>query len=300
MKRALVLSGGGAKGAFQVGALSFLEKVGVKFDCVAGVSVGSLNGVMYSQGKLKELTEIWDNLTEDKIYKKRNFISVLWRILVNRKKSLYDGSPLRELIGNVASIKDVKIPFYFGVTSLEDGKYYSLSHEDFQNDSDFQDAIYASSLMPILWEPLELKTHFYKIKQAVDGGVRNVTPLSDIIKEFPDEIYIINCNTASIPKSDNRSIVKVAARTFMEIMLTEVIVTDLSELLMINDLILQASDFGFKLVHPKSGRELKYFKVINIEPTKKIGTPLEFTNDKISQHFAHGYELAEEAYKYLR
>lgn len=63
-KHALVLSCGGFKGAFQIGALRHLKKhwsmvnpgnPEMKFDIVAGVSVGSLNGVLTASGQFDEL-----------------------------------------------------------------------------------------------------------------------------------------------------------------------------------------------------------------------------------------------------
>ena len=68
-KFALVLSGGGFKGAFQVGALNYLkdnwnhiapEAGPMHFDIIAGVSVGALNGAMMAMGKQDELNELWD------------------------------------------------------------------------------------------------------------------------------------------------------------------------------------------------------------------------------------------------
>ncbi|MEX0274612.1 MAG: patatin-like phospholipase family protein [Flavobacteriaceae bacterium] len=68
-KYALVLSGGGFKGAFQVGALNYILnntlQIGgnptriEKFDIVTGVSVGSLNGAMIATGQLEKLNELW-------------------------------------------------------------------------------------------------------------------------------------------------------------------------------------------------------------------------------------------------
>ena len=45
--RAVVMSGGGAKGAFQVGALDYLiQDLGLDFQVIAGVSDGLLNAVV--------------------------------------------------------------------------------------------------------------------------------------------------------------------------------------------------------------------------------------------------------------
>ena len=47
---ALVLSGGGAKGAAQVGALRYLEQTGIPIDLVCGTSIGGMLGGMYAVG----------------------------------------------------------------------------------------------------------------------------------------------------------------------------------------------------------------------------------------------------------
>ena len=69
----MVLSGGGFRGAFQLGALNFLaenwatltgEQSPMKFDLIAGVSVGALNGAMMAQNKLEDLNQLWDQIAE--------------------------------------------------------------------------------------------------------------------------------------------------------------------------------------------------------------------------------------------
>lgn len=68
-KNVLVLSGGGFLGAYEAGAINYLSRnwteiTGnegeMKFDIVAGVSVGSLNGVLVAQNKLPLLNDLWD------------------------------------------------------------------------------------------------------------------------------------------------------------------------------------------------------------------------------------------------
>ena len=63
-KVAFVLSGGGAKGDFQLGALAALYEAGIRPDIICGSSVGALNGLMLAQGEsgLDELKRIWFGL----------------------------------------------------------------------------------------------------------------------------------------------------------------------------------------------------------------------------------------------
>lgn len=58
----IVLEGGGARGAYQVGAWRALKEVGVKIKGVSGASVGALNGVMICMDELEKTEEIWANM----------------------------------------------------------------------------------------------------------------------------------------------------------------------------------------------------------------------------------------------
>lgn len=73
-KTILVLSGGGFKGAFQLGALRYLrdhwhliapDGRPMHFDIIAGISVGALNGVMMAMNKLDKLEELWQQVAEN-------------------------------------------------------------------------------------------------------------------------------------------------------------------------------------------------------------------------------------------
>ena len=71
MKTGLVLSGGGAKGAYQVGVMKALLEKNVAIDCISGASIGALNGcILASAPDLKtgveRLEEVWGRLPEIK------------------------------------------------------------------------------------------------------------------------------------------------------------------------------------------------------------------------------------------
>ncbi len=71
-KYALVLSGGGFKGAFQLGVLNYMREnwhriTGedkMHFDIIAGVSVGSLNGALMAMNQLDKLNELWNFIAD--------------------------------------------------------------------------------------------------------------------------------------------------------------------------------------------------------------------------------------------
>lgn len=55
----LVLEGGGAKGAYHIGAFFALKELGYEFDAVVGTSIGALNGAMIAMGEAHKSAEVW-------------------------------------------------------------------------------------------------------------------------------------------------------------------------------------------------------------------------------------------------
>src|SRR5467141_1648201 len=101
----LVLSGGGAKGAYEAGVAAVFVERGVPIRLVAGSSAGALNAAMIADGRVERLEALWRGLTRDRVYSLRPsvlFAGLLpgWLTLLtlDRAGSLFDPDPLRELI----------------------------------------------------------------------------------------------------------------------------------------------------------------------------------------------------------
>ncbi len=62
-KRALVLGGGGSRGAYQIGVWKALRELGIDFDIVTGASVGALNGALVVQGDFEAAVDLWENIS---------------------------------------------------------------------------------------------------------------------------------------------------------------------------------------------------------------------------------------------
>ena len=54
--------GGGAKGAYQIGAWKALREAGIRFSAVSGTSVGALNGAMIVMDDLEKAENVWNNI----------------------------------------------------------------------------------------------------------------------------------------------------------------------------------------------------------------------------------------------
>ncbi len=102
---ALVLSGGGAKGAYEAGVAAVFVERGLPIRLVAGSSAGALNAAMIADGRMERLEALWRGLSRDRVYSLRApvfFAGLLpgWLTLLalDRAGSLFDPRPLRELI----------------------------------------------------------------------------------------------------------------------------------------------------------------------------------------------------------
>jgi NTE family protein len=292
---ALVLSGGGAKGAFQVGAEAYAREVGgFKWDIIAGVSVGALNASMLAMEKYDELRAIWDTASNDKIYTGK-MPSNLWdamvtavKILLNHK-SLLGNDPLRRLIehhydAELLRGKDVRV----GAVSLRTGAFEMFD----PGRPGFKEAVLASTAMPVYWPPEQVSPEF---PDMVDGGLRNISPLGDVIDNDPDQIVIINCSRREPSEVDAKrvdNLVKIAARS-LDIALNEIFVTDLQEFLRINDMVAQLPP-GVTLYKDKAKtRAFKNFKSYLIEPQTSLGDTLDFSQASVQMRLEAGRRAAE-------
>ena len=66
--KALVLSGGGAKGSYQIGAWKALKKLHIKFDIVTGTSIGALNGAMVTQNSYRRAISLWKKINLEVLF----------------------------------------------------------------------------------------------------------------------------------------------------------------------------------------------------------------------------------------
>ena len=66
-RTALVLGGGGARGAYQIGVWQALSELEIEFDLVCGTSVGALNGAFILQNQLEQARQLWQEIDTGQI-----------------------------------------------------------------------------------------------------------------------------------------------------------------------------------------------------------------------------------------
>ena len=77
----LVLSGGGTKGAYQVGIWKALQELQINLKAIAGTSIGALNGALFLQNDFNAVVKMYENIKIDNIMKVEG---------VNSNKNIFD------------------------------------------------------------------------------------------------------------------------------------------------------------------------------------------------------------------
>jgi NTE family protein len=87
-KRALILSGGGGRGAYHCGVIEYLELIGWKPDILVGTSIGAINAAALASGRTaKELKALWLAMTSNRVQRLRRDVFKIgeWTYLLNNK-----------------------------------------------------------------------------------------------------------------------------------------------------------------------------------------------------------------------
>ncbi len=286
-KTALILSGGGAKGAFECAAEKYAREVkGYQWDIIAGVSVGALNGVMLGMEKYDRLYEVWNTISNDQVYTGGFNVWSVIKILFGAK-SFYGNEPLRRMLIQEYEPGKIKADLRIGSVSLVSGEYTQFT-PDMPN---FLEAVLASTVIPIIWSPVEVSPEY---PGMVDGGVRNVSPLGDVLASEPDEIIVINCDTEQLaPQPDaTKNLLKIGLRT-SDILVNELFRGDVNEFIRINALVKEAAEQGVILHNPANGKPYKYYECKVIEPESPLGDPLDFSQLSVQRSLKAGWERAK-------
>lgn len=196
---AIMLDGGGARGAYQIGAWKALKEAGVKINAVAGTSVGALNGALICMGDIEKAEKVWreiafskvmdvDDVWMERLFNRENKLGEVlrefWNVL---SEGGVDITPLRNLIHEHIDEKAIRssgIEFCLMTFSVTDMKEVDLSVYDIPEGM-LGDFLLASAyLIGFKNEKLHGKTY-------IDGGFMDNVPMGSLIERgYKDIIQI--------------------------------------------------------------------------------------------------------------
>lgn len=97
----LVLEGGGAKGAYQIGAAKALQEMGIEIKGIAGSSIGAINGAMIAQGDLDKAYKIWAEMSLSRVFDVNDeYIEALKNLEINPDQLQYLLHKAKDILNN--------------------------------------------------------------------------------------------------------------------------------------------------------------------------------------------------------
>ena len=195
----LVLAGGGAKGAYQIGAWKALKEMGITFNAIAGTSIGSINGALIAADDYESAHQLWLNISIDKglrineelpdpenLFSKKNW-GTLFREVI--KNGGLDASPAAEFVSQYvdeAKVRENSIPFFVVTVQMTQGVTPREISIDEIPEGMLTDYLMASSNIPLA---VGIGPEGEKY---LDGGVYDNIPIMTLKKRGYNKIIILD------------------------------------------------------------------------------------------------------------
>lgn len=176
--KALVLSGGGSRGAYQAGCWRALHETGWRPDYIVGTSVGAVNGLMIVMDDVDQMQAWWENLQQ------RNVLRVRGNILAIAKwRSFMHAEPLRAAFDEHADFDAVRRDgrLHVTTTDIEQGTERLWRPDEI----DIEVMMATTALLPGL-APVEIDGDHH-----ADGGHWTALPLRHALEAGATDVQVL-------------------------------------------------------------------------------------------------------------
>ena len=304
-KIGLVLPGGGARAAYQVGVLKAISELipdSNPFSIISGTSAGAINASLLASRSqsLKEAVEVlsgvWCDFKTNKVYRTETTVMLKsifqWLltvssggVLAKNPKSLLDNSPLRQLLEDTINLEGIKNNIdkgnldAFAITAASYSSKKSVTFfQSEEDDIDWErflrvgvktdiliDHLMASIALPLIFPAVKINNEYFG-----DGAMRQATPLSPAIRLGAEKLLIINTDSKSPNNqlTDNQiypSIGEVGGY-MLDALFTGGLLSDLERLDRINQIIENSGNNSVQT----SNKKMKHLDYCVISPSKDI------------------------------
>jgi NTE family protein len=209
--RAIVLSGGGAKGSYEIGVWQALKKLNIKYDLVTGTSIGALNGALMVQNTFIKSLFVWNNLTMTtlfgsemkKIPSDEEVIKMYGTNFLKSNGKGTDTTMIEAIIKKALNLnKFYHSPLNYGLITFEvdNLKPCILTKNDIPKDKLYDYLTASSACYPALAFK-EINGHKY-----IDGGYYDNLPINLAIDMGATEVIAVDLEAPGLKKPTKKNI----------------------------------------------------------------------------------------------
>ena len=197
----LILAGGGAKGAYQMGAWRAMLDLGVEFEAIAGTSIGAINGALIAQGNFDKAMKFWGSAevanginlpgelkANDNLFSFSNMPQIFHEILRNGG---VDVSPAKQIVADNIDetvVRANNIPLAIVTFDLNGMKPVEMFVDEMPEGT-LVDYLMASARFPGLNNQGPEDTKY------IDGGVYDNAPLGVLRKKGINRLIVIDISS---------------------------------------------------------------------------------------------------------
>ena len=200
-KRGIVLSGGGTKGAYEIGVWRALRELSVDYQIVTGTSIGSINGAMMAMGDYDKAEQVWHGMVMGDLMREprqekgvlRTLADIILQPKEIRRKKLIDGavdnSPFPDFVNNNIDEEQVRasgVDYGLVTVRARDRKPFMLTKAEIPKGQLKEYIIASSSVYPVF--PM----HRIQGEYFIDGMYHDNLPIKLAVSMGAEELIVVD------------------------------------------------------------------------------------------------------------
>lgn len=210
--KALVLSGGGSKGSYQIGVWKALRKLHIKPEIVTGTSIGAVNGIMVVQNQFHKAQRLWENLNFEQLFnvdlenetdKKEVYLTYIKEFIKNKGMSTDKIENFINEAINAKKFYNSKINYGLVTFNLSELKPNELLKKDIKPEKLKEYVLASATCFPAF------KIKNINEEQFIDGGYYDNLPINLAIDMDAKEIIAVDLNEIGLKQKVKDKSIKI-------------------------------------------------------------------------------------------
>lgn len=186
-----MLSGGGAKGAYQIGVYKAIRKMNIKIDIITGTSIGSINGAVLAAGDYRKAKRFWLNVDTFTIFgysfnRPSDFPKIAKEYIANKGLKFDKAEAILDKVINEHRIRRSRIDYGLVTVNLKTRVPKMLTKSQIPNGKLISYVMASAACFPAL------STKKIDGEHYIDGGYYDNLPINLAIDMGADEVIAVD------------------------------------------------------------------------------------------------------------